>query len=113
MLSAPDVLIAKHLDQRAALFNAQGKYSQAELLYKRSLSIYKKALFSGKQLNTGPEPILQALGLAAQDYACLLTLTNRSSKAKQFLDELISVLQEYGYSDLGTRLARHGRQLGI
>ncbi len=55
----------------AVLYRAQGKYTKAEPLYQRSLTIREKVL--------GPEHPNVATSL--ENYASLLRATNRSSEA--------------------------------
>jgi tetratricopeptide (TPR) repeat protein len=56
----------------AALYDAQGKYAEAEPLYHRSLAIYEKAL--------GPSHPIVATTL--ENLAVLLTKTNRAAEAQ-------------------------------
>ncbi len=67
----PDV--AQSLNNLAALYQAQGRYAEAEPLYKRSLAILEKAL--------GPEhpDVAQSL----ENYASLLRETKREDKAEE------------------------------
>ncbi len=65
----PDV--AQSLNNLAALYRAQGKYAEAEPLYKRSLAIWEKAL--------GPEHTLVAQSL--ENLAHLLRKTGRGNEA--------------------------------
>ena len=59
--------VAIRLNNLAALYQAQGKYAEAEPLYQRSLAIVEKAL--------GPGHPNMALGL--ENYAVLLRETGR------------------------------------
>jgi tetratricopeptide (TPR) repeat protein len=65
--------VATSLNNLAALYRAQGKYDQAEPLYKRALAILEKAL--------GPEhpDVATVLG----NYAALLEKTNRQAEAEK------------------------------
>ena len=65
----PDVAI--RLNNLALGYHAQGKYAEAEPLYKRSLAIWEKAL--------GPEHPRVAESL--ENYATLLRKTGRSTEA--------------------------------
>jgi tetratricopeptide (TPR) repeat protein len=59
------------LNNLALLYQAQGKYSEAEPLFKRALAIKEKAL--------GPEHLSVATTL--ENYAALLRKTNREVEA--------------------------------
>ena len=63
--------VATSLNNLAALYKAQGRYAEAEPLYRRSLAIKEKAL--------GPEHPSVATILA--NYAALLRETGRPKKA--------------------------------
>ncbi len=63
--------MAINLDNLAALYHDQGKYAQAEPLYKRAIAIDEKAL--------GPEHPNVAMSL--ENYAALLRKTNREAEA--------------------------------
>ena len=63
--------VAYSLNNLAILYQAQGKYAQAEPLYQRSLAIREKTL--------GPEHPAVAKALA--NYATLLRETNREDEA--------------------------------
>ena len=65
--------VAASLNNLALLYDAQGKYAEAEPLYKRSLAIWEKAL--------GPEHPDVAQGL--ENYAALLRKTGRSAEASK------------------------------
>jgi tetratricopeptide (TPR) repeat protein len=65
--------VAQSLNNLAELYQAQGRYTQAELLYKRSLAIWEKAL--------GPEHPLVAQSL--ENYAVLLREMNRLAEAER------------------------------
>jgi len=66
-----DPRLATSLNNLASLYYAQGKYTEAEPLYQRSLAILEKAL--------GPEHPQVAQSL--ENYAALLTKTNRDAEA--------------------------------
>ncbi len=66
-----DPRFATSLNNLAALYRAQGKYAQAEPLYRRSLAIVEKAL--------GPEHPQVAQSL--ENYAALLHKLNRDAEA--------------------------------
>ena len=66
-----DPRLATSLNNMAELYRAQGKYAEAEPLYKRSLAIREKTL--------GPEHPDVAQGL--ENYAALLRKTNREAEA--------------------------------
>ena len=68
-----DPRLATTLNNLAALYVTQGKYAEAESLYKRALAIWEKAL--------GPEHPHVATSL--ENYAALLRKTNRKKKAKK------------------------------
>ncbi len=63
--------MATSLNNLAELYRTQGKYADAEPLYKRSLAIYEKAL--------GPEHPHVATSL--ENYAALLRNTERTTEA--------------------------------
>jgi tetratricopeptide (TPR) repeat protein len=63
--------VAQSLNNLALLYDAQGLYAKAELLYQQSLAIWKKAL--------GPEHPDVATGL--ENYATLLTHMKRDKEA--------------------------------
>ncbi len=63
--------MATSLNNLAVLYQAQGKYTEAEPLYKRALAITEKAL--------GPEHPTMATTL--ENYATLLLMTNREAEA--------------------------------
>ncbi len=63
--------VATSLNNLAVLYDAQGRYAEAEPLYKRALAILEKAL--------GPEHPYVAQGL--ENYAVLLRGTGRSAEA--------------------------------
>ncbi len=63
--------MARSLNNLASLYQAQGKYAEAEPLYKLSLAINEKAL--------GPEHPQVARGL--ENYAALLRKSNREAEA--------------------------------
>ncbi len=63
--------MGQSLNNLAELYREQGKYAEAEPLYKRSLAIKEKAL--------GPEHPHVATGL--ENYAALLRKTNREAEA--------------------------------
>ena len=65
--------MAQSLNNLAVLHHAQGRYAEAEPLYKRSLAIYEKAL--------GPEHLDVATSL--ENYANLLRTTGRSAEAAE------------------------------
>lgn len=66
-----DVRLATSLNNLALLYKAQGRYAEAEPLYKRSLAIDEKAL--------GPEH--PAVATSLENYADLLRKTGRLSEA--------------------------------
>jgi tetratricopeptide (TPR) repeat protein len=66
-----DLRLATSLNNLAALYHQQGKYDEAEPLYKRSLAIVEKSL--------GPEHPHMATSL--ENYAMLLRKTNREVEA--------------------------------
>ncbi|MCH7778027.1 MAG: tetratricopeptide repeat protein [Gemmatimonadetes bacterium] len=66
-----DVRLATSLNNLALLYEAQGRYAEAEPLYQRALAIREKAL--------GPEPPDVATSL--ENYADLLRKTGRVSEA--------------------------------
>ncbi len=66
-----DVRLGASLNSLALLYNAQGKYAEAEPLFKRSLSIWEKAL--------GPDHPNVATTL--ENYAGLLRETAREGEA--------------------------------
>ncbi len=66
-----DPRLANGLNNLALLYHDQGKYAEAEPLYKRSLAILEKAL--------GPEHPNVATGLG--NYIALLRKTNREAEA--------------------------------
>ncbi len=63
--------VAASLNNMASLYNAQGKYAEAEPLYKRALPIDEKAL--------GPDH--PHVATALENYAALLHKTGRSAEA--------------------------------
>ena len=63
--------MATSLNNLAKLYQVQGKYAEAEPLYKRSLAIREKAL--------GPEHLDVATSL--ENCAMLLRMTNREDEA--------------------------------
>ncbi len=65
--------VAQSLNNLATLYQAQGKYAEAEPLYQRSLAIWEKAL--------GAEHPNVAAGL--KDYADLLRKTGRGTEATE------------------------------
>ena len=65
--------MATDLNNLAELYRAQGKYAEAEPLYKRALAIWEKAL--------GPEHPNVAKSL--QNYAALLRKTGRGEEAEK------------------------------
>ncbi len=65
--------VAIGLNNLAALYGAQGRYAEAEPLYKRALAIVEKAL--------GPEHPHVATSL--ENYAALLRATGRGEEAKK------------------------------
>ncbi len=76
----PDV--ATSLNNLAELYNAQGRYAEAEPLYKRALAIWEKVL--------GPEHPNVVAGL--ENYAALLRETGRSAEADK-LEARAKVIQ--------------------
>ena len=66
-----DVRLATNLNNLALLYEAQGRYAEAEPLYQRSLAIRGKA--------PGPEP--PAVATSLENYADLLRKTGRVSEA--------------------------------
>jgi tetratricopeptide (TPR) repeat protein len=68
-----DPRIAASLTNLAVSYSDQGRYAEAEPLYKRSLAIYEKAL--------GSEHLGVVNGL--ENYAALLRATNRRAEAKE------------------------------
>ena len=66
-----DLRLALTLNNLAFLYQAQGKYAEAEPLYKRSLAIWERTL--------GPEHPNVAQSL--ENYAALLRETNREAEA--------------------------------
>lgn len=74
--------MARSLNVLALLYKAQGKYSEAEPLYKRSLTIKEKAL--------GPEHPLVATTL--RNLAALYRNMNRTSEAEA-LEERASKIE--------------------
>ncbi len=67
-----NVRLATSLNNLALLYKAQGRYAEAEPLYKRALAIVEKAL--------GPEHPLVATSL--KNYAVLLRKTGRATEAE-------------------------------
>ncbi len=65
--------MATNLNNLALLYEAQGKYTEAEPLYKRSLAIWENAL--------GPEHPDVATSL--ENYAALLRETARADEAER------------------------------
>ncbi len=63
--------MAQSLNNLAALYDSQGKYAEAEPLYRRALAIREKAL--------GPEH--PSVATALENYAGLLRKTNREVEA--------------------------------
>ncbi len=63
--------MAQSLHNLAVLYNAQGKYVEAEPLYQRALAIREKAL--------GPEH--PAVATVLENYAALLHKLNRDAEA--------------------------------
>ncbi len=61
----------RDLNNLAALYEAQGRYAEAEPLYKRALAIWEKAL--------GPEH--PSLANSLENYAALLRKSERTSEA--------------------------------
>ncbi len=68
-----DPRLATSLNDLGEVYRLQGKYAEAEPLYKRSLAIYEKAL--------GPEHPNVATSL--ENYAALLRKTGRSDEATE------------------------------
>jgi tetratricopeptide (TPR) repeat protein len=66
-----DPRLSKSLNNLALLYKVQGKYAEAEPLYKRSLAIREKAL--------GPEH--PNVATALENYAALLRETGRNAEA--------------------------------
>ncbi len=66
-----DPRLATTLNNLAALYQAQGKYAEAEPPFKRALAIFEQAL--------GPEH--PHVGTALENYAALLRKTRRRSEA--------------------------------
>ena len=65
--------MATSLNRLAALYYSQGKYNEAEPLYRRALSIWEKAL--------GPEH--PDVATVLENYALLLRKTNREAQAEE------------------------------
>ncbi len=79
----PDV--ATSLNNLAALYQAQGRYAEAETLYERSLAIREKAL--------GPEhpDVAQSL----ENYAALLRGTARADEAERMETRAKAIRAKY------------------
>ncbi len=67
----PSRCLATSLNSLATVYQAQGRYAEAEPLYKRSLAIWEKAL--------GPEH--PHVATALESYAALLRKTGRGDEA--------------------------------
>ena len=65
--------VATSLNNLAGLYNAQGRYAEAEPLFKRSLAIREKAL--------GPDD--SAVARSLENYGTLLRKTNRAAEAEK------------------------------
>ena len=63
--------MAISLNNLALLYRAQGKYTEAEPLFRRALAVWEKAL--------GPEH--PNVAMALENYAALLRKTNRAAEA--------------------------------
>ena len=70
-LGAEHPYAAHNLNNLAEVYQSQGKYAEAEPLYRRALAIYQKVL--------GPEDPFVARSLG--NYAILLRKTNRGAEA--------------------------------
>ena len=81
----PDV--ATSINNLALLYQAQGKYAEAEPLYQRALVIYEKAL--------GPEHPYVAQSL--ENYALLLRATDRNAEADELEER---ARNDSGYSEV-------------
>lgn len=69
-----DPRLAASFNNLAALYRAQGKYAEAEPLYKRALAIREKVL--------GPEH--PAVATSLENYAALLPKMDRQAEAEEF-----------------------------
>jgi len=76
-----DLPTAKRLNEEAQLYYRQGKYAEAEPLFRRSLTINEKAL--------GPKHPHVATGL--EHYAVLLRKMNREAKAAKLEVRAIAI----------------------
>ena len=95
VLKVSGPLLAVHLDQLAALLNAQGKYSEAEPSYKRSLLIYRKAIADGNQ----PDWVYNSMMLVCEDYGSLLEITGRKREAQKMLTDSADQLAALNFED--------------
>ena len=80
-----DPRLATSLNDLGEVYRLQGKYAEAEPLYKRSLAIYEKAL--------GPEHPNVATSL--ENYAALLRKTGRSDEATEMEARAKAILAKH------------------
>lgn len=85
--------LAGHLDELALLFNAQAKYEQSEVLYQRSLMIYRQSIAQPTQLSPY---LIQSMVLSAEDYASVLEITDRGPMAHKMLEDVAATLSQSG-----------------
>jgi tetratricopeptide (TPR) repeat protein len=101
-------LLASSCDGLAVLLNAQEKYQEAEPLYKRSLTIYRRLVdkdgAGGSNLD-----IFQSMTHTAEDYSSLLEITGRDGEAKEMLLDAARMLSDYGLTDLAEKLKKRGK----
>ncbi len=81
--------MAQRLNNLAALYEAQGRYAEAEQLYERSLAIAEKAL--------GPSHPHVATTL--ENYAILLRKTGRTGKAEDLAIRAMSIRAKHAQEE--------------
>ncbi len=77
--------MAESLNNLAELYRAQGRYAEAEPLYKRALAIFEKALGPGHPL------VAQSL----ENYALLLRETGRTTEATKMEARAKAILAKH------------------
>jgi tetratricopeptide (TPR) repeat protein len=76
-----DMGVAISLLDLAELYRIQGDYARAEPLYKRSLAVDEK--------NLGPDHV--AIATTLENYALLLSATNRQAEAKELEERAAAI----------------------
>lgn len=106
-LGAYDFRLAPIMVQTAVLFNAQGKYKEAEPYFLKAKEIYELALNSFQQENEKDmvEKIARELAQLGLDYASLLEVTGRQKDAPTMLLRVARQLEDKGHQRLAVSLS--------